>query len=178
METHINNINNTSKVFSSQTPKSLGDLGKNLTEASDVVTPELIEENFPESLNQLVIKDPNNTENSYVLGFDGNGHSLDLIKSNTTLSLGKFPYPSSSEWKIQSDKNITINSTNGVTLQSTEGNIGIVNYHTPTNKFYIQTSSFELISLPEYVDEAAATTAGLNTNQVYKTPTGELRIKL
>lgn len=37
------------------------------------------------------------------------------------------------------------------------------------------------IALPEietYVDDAAAATGGLVTNEIYKTPTGELRIKL
>ena len=35
-----------------------------------------------------------------------------------------------------------------------------------------------LPGIPTYADEAAATTAGLSTNKVYKTSTGELRIKL
>jgi len=35
-----------------------------------------------------------------------------------------------------------------------------------------------LSNLPEYADEAAAVTGGLGTNSIYKTPTGELRIKL
>jgi hypothetical protein len=35
-----------------------------------------------------------------------------------------------------------------------------------------------LVGLPTHADEAAAVTAGLTTNTVYKTVTGELRIKL
>lgn len=34
------------------------------------------------------------------------------------------------------------------------------------------------LDIPTFVDEAAATLGGLLTNQAYKTPTGELRIKL
>ncbi len=36
----------------------------------------------------------------------------------------------------------------------------------------------KLNNLPVYADEAAAVTAGLAQHRVYKTPTGELRIKL
>ena len=43
---------------------------------------------------------------------------------------------------------------------------------------YMNGAGLFLTSLEEYADEAAAILGGLGQNQVYKTPTGELRIKL
>jgi len=55
-------------------------------------------------------------------------------------------------------------------------NVGI-GIKTPTAKIHVKgTVRFE--DLPEHADEAAAVIAGLNAGDVYKTSTGELRIKL
>jgi hypothetical protein len=49
-----------------------------------------------------------------------------------------------------------------------------------TNTTYVSDTTTKLLikSLPTYANEAAAVTAGLDTDQIYKTSTGELRIKL
>ena len=49
---------------------------------------------------------------------------------------------------------------------------------TQTKKVAIKNNGTIVVDLPTHVDEAAATTAGLLQNTIYKTPTGELRIKL
>lgn len=59
---------------------------------------------------------------------------------------------------------ITLDETDGINLAS-----GIV---------VGNGRSVKITSLPTYADDTAAGTAGLVTNQVYKTSTGELRIKL
>jgi hypothetical protein len=42
----------------------------------------------------------------------------------------------------------------------------------------VNNGNVRLIATPTYADEAAATTAGLLNGTIYKTATGELRIKL
>ena len=41
-----------------------------------------------------------------------------------------------------------------------------------------QLDTLRIVNLPTYADDAAAGVGGLSQNTVYKTPTGELRIKL
>ena len=42
----------------------------------------------------------------------------------------------------------------------------------------IKATDINFTGLPTYADEAAATTGGLSTGDLYKTSTGEIRIKL
>lgn len=60
------------------------------------------------------------------------------------------------------------------------GNMGI---GTPTSEKLevngtIKATDINFTGLPTYADEAAATTGGLSTGDLYKTATGEIRIKL
>ena len=42
----------------------------------------------------------------------------------------------------------------------------------------VSVATINFTGLPTYADEAAATTGGLSTGDLYKTATGEIRIKL
>lgn len=67
--------------------------------------------------------------------------------------------------------------------QNQRGNIMPPLYNRPVYNSTLQTSevsieNLDLTNLGEYADDAAAGVGGLTTDQVYKTVTGELRIKL
>jgi hypothetical protein len=94
-----------------------------------------------------------------------------------------------------SDSRLVINNLNGVRLYNNLGTDGaeiIINNNViklrgyegvstlTTLEFGSSTQNLHLflLGIPTYADESAATTGGLATGTVYKTSTGELRIKL
>jgi hypothetical protein len=98
---------------------------------------------------------------------DDSGNSIFIGSSQT--NTGLYIYPDGVN--IQSIDELNITSTN---LAIRDGN----------NNTYLElfvdsgNPSIRTPSLPTYADEAEAVTGGLGTNEIYKTPTGELRIKL
>jgi hypothetical protein len=66
-----------------------------------------------------------------------------------------------------------------INMSSWDGKSGIANVTINNGELTLNGDTFvKITSLPTHADEAAAVTAGLATDTIYKTATGELRIKL
>ena len=76
---------------------------------------------------------------------------------------------------------VNTSSSNELMRIKGTGNVGI-GTSSPSEKLEvngtIKATDINFTGLPEYADEAAATTGGLSTGDLYKTATGEIRIKL
>ena len=76
---------------------------------------------------------------------------------------------------------VNTSSSNELMRIKGTGNVGI-GTSSPSEKLEvngtIKATDINFTGLPEYADEAAATTGGLSTGDLYKTSTGEIRIKL
>ncbi len=66
-----------------------------------------------------------------------------------------------------------------INISSWDGKVGVANVTINDGELTLNGDTFvKITSLPTHADEAAATSAGLATDTIYKTSTGELRIKL
>jgi hypothetical protein len=121
------------------------------------------------ALDKITITANDGSTNGF-LSIEGGSNGVNLTH-DTYLTLGtdngnngiEFDGANASMYTVNGGE-ITMTSTNGVTLKSLVA---------AGNGF-----SFKLTSLPVYASDVAAGVGGLTTNMVYKTSTGELRIKI
>ena len=73
---------------------------------------------------------------------------------------------------------LDISAPGDITLTPTGNDVSVTGNLGASGNLTIDGNTILLNNLPEHNDEAAATSAGLAQNTVYKTSTGELRIKL
>jgi hypothetical protein len=105
------------------------------------------------------------------LTFTGNRtHDLDgniMILTNGVIGFDATGILTSTGYSFVSDNNVgTLDTT--MVIENTAGGGALT----------VNNGNVRLIATPTYADEAAATTAGLLNGTIYKTATGELRIKL
>jgi hypothetical protein len=101
---------------------------------------------------------------------DNRTHDLDsniMILRNGVIGFDATGILTSTGYSFVSDNNVgTLDTT--MVIENTAGGGALT----------VNNGNVRLIATPTYADEAAATTAGLLNGTIYKTPTGELRIKL
>ena len=116
---------------------------------------------------------------------DSEGASIDLHGNTATANTGKLDLVAGSAASAANTAIRMWTNTGSGQQQSMvitgAGDVGI-GVAAPTEKLEvngtIKATDINFTGLPTYADEAAATAGGLSTGDMYKTATGELRIKL